>query len=43
MFYDPTDKEMCYYVPNSHSRYKKMMDKNQLEKKEGAVGHGLKV
>ena len=34
---------MCYYVPNSHSRYNKMMDKNQLEKKKGAVGHGLKA
>ena len=41
--YDPIDKEMCYYVRTSHSRYKKRMDKNQVEKKKGAVSQGVKV
>ena len=43
VLYDLIDKEMCYYVRTSHSRYKKRMDKNQVEKKKGAVSHGVKV
>ena len=43
ILYDPIDKEMYYYVRTSHSRCKKRMDKNQLEKKKGAVSRGVKV
>ena len=43
VLYEPIDKEMCYYVRSSHSRYKKGMDKNQLEKTKGAVSRGVKV
>ena len=43
VLYDPIDKEVCYYIRTSHSRYKKGMNKNQLEKKKGAVSRGVKV
>ena len=43
VLYDLIDKKICYYVRTSHSRYKKRMHKNQLEKKKGAVSRGVKV